>query len=161
MSVVIRSVKQEDNLHDSLKGSKQSKNLNSLQKVVRMWNKFLTLLRVKLDLTPICVGWGHELLKQLDGSSRKMAQAEGTESLPTNMMKERWRVDGWNVDRNLWDVIETYCFCTENPRVLHLFRHSLAPKNECNRREKGGGLTFLEGEGEGTKNTRLYAQRII
>lgn len=36
MSVVIRSVKQEVHLHDSLKGSMQSKNLNSMQKVVRM-----------------------------------------------------------------------------------------------------------------------------
>lgn len=36
MTVVIRTVKQEDNLDDSLKGSEQSKNLNSMQKVVRM-----------------------------------------------------------------------------------------------------------------------------
>ena len=40
MSVVIRTAKQEDNLDDSLKGSEQSKNLNSMQKMVRIWNKF-------------------------------------------------------------------------------------------------------------------------
>lgn len=40
MSVVIGTVKQEDNLDDSLKGSEQSKNLRSMQKVVWMWNKF-------------------------------------------------------------------------------------------------------------------------
>lgn len=36
MSVVIRAMKQEDNLDDSLKGSQQSNNSNGMQKVVRM-----------------------------------------------------------------------------------------------------------------------------